>query len=116
MGNNWRPHNKFPFPSRGPFGGEWNRHSLRKCIHCGKATTLEPALHPWCKEAHLNEVKRQQKRQQKLQKKKEAQRERSGKPTKAEWKRLRNLTMAEWQQEKKEWAERKRTEQKQREQ
>lgn len=96
MGINWRPHNKLPFPSNGPYGGEWNRKSLRKCIHCRKATTLEPPLHPWCEEAHRREVKRLQE----LQKKKVAQRKRSGKLTKAEWKRLKNLTSDEWQQEK----------------
>ncbi len=119
MGVDWRPGNVQPFPSRGPFGGSWNRHALRKCLHCGKATTLDSALHPWCEEAYREEVKRR-KRRKKRQKKKEAQRAaqsgRSVKPTKAEWKRLKNLTMAEWQQEKKEQAERKRTEQTEREQ
>jgi hypothetical protein len=42
-------------------------------------------------------------------KKKDVQRAESGKLTKAEWKRLKNLTMAEWQQEKREQAERERT-------
>ncbi len=108
MRKDWRPGNVHPYTSTGSFGGYWN--TIRGRIPCSRCRRLiEGEGDPrWrtcgpCTEEIIREKRKTGELKPKEKPKKK--RKKSWTQKNPKWRRLKNLTMAEWKQEKRKQAE-----------